>query len=1794
MKKGRAGVFIAIALVVVAFIVFIRSQFTTNFGFLGLLFLVGIIALPLLYHTGCLDSVERRSTDGTNLRIGILDNLYAFFAAVLLLVLGWFCVKTLNNYFYADKHVYRNIDHHAVKFSGIKIAEPRQFVLAGNSRNAFFDDERMNGQATILDVEDSAVVVRLTGFTRPIYFNKINDKKRCTEQNLVNVGSMLSFRDGEHLQMRLNNDSIYDFSIGNLTKDSVEYFISLNGEQPVKSNEDRFMIFGLPMAKLAQNPRFDETNFTGIHIVRNTIYPLVLQDDKIQRYKDVPYSVDIQNFIRNEDRSYVEAIRVGEGEWHSINATTDITIRIPFEQAFVIGYGESGTRPVYFTRTEGRLALKYLLPVYRYFEQTPEKSFNNVCVTTTLSSFMDNIDIMPENILLFDVFSHPDNINNMSPMTLSYVSGPTNQRLQFLYTSHNQRTDTIRAGESFAGTEAPLHRGVEWIASVEDFKETSPYQPTKIKWYVILFALSLSVLLYIGAHSVKDEYSALYNTFTSIEFVAYAVTLFLVTFRWFLLWRTSVFIPVENITYYEFFGIFRNPENGLRLTQMMVLLIVVIFIAKMVLRYKFRLADWSLPGSLWFHSLWGVVSLVLLALCYVWRHSYPCIVIPLPVLIFLFNTILIYKKYGGIYRKDDRDWDNLEFNDPPIQSLFWSVVNSLGISVVLLLIDSGYGILFLTFSLFWFSWLLHEHVTSYLHESVGLMRRNWMVLLLFGVMLALVACYKNIIGIIYYSSVKGAIIMAVAGAFIGFSVFYILNWRNKVTHAVWVIVLSLLFAGSVFGFKQYISNWSQHTAQRIAVHFEDPGKAMREIEDSQTEYRFLQASLNHMIIGEYSRRGENVSLFGEHGYGYFKMQPHSKVGAMWNAQLTDISLVRFVIAEHSPKLPYLIVAFFLMMLVWAVRQPLYRRWTRAVLLQIPLLLMVQSLLIWMATTQRFIFLGQDFPMISINSRLTLVFYFNLIIIWIVVAIYSKVTFVDVYDSQCNPDTMDKGKIQRNSFRYVVAKNDMWKISTIMLICMFMGYVSPKGKSEPTLQLTALMNELSAKIGDVNRLLEDYQNTHHQRTNGRLPQNQSLTNLNSYIKAFNTEMSIDSLFKDFPFGKRIWERYVNKDSKDNNVHQVLHAHLNGKHQLELRLVDYFYNSKLPEMKENEWRGNIVSTNDSVPVTRYDLTEGDLTAYRLPAEWMSDGKEKTIVSCINSQILGSEPNFVMRRGIRSAAAIGNGITLNHPNRDRLNSSIEYLARNVMLNGHRTMFYPMGESLYWIKNFADELKSQKSDIKAEERPADFNSDVRLTLLPDMSNTIFNILRDRGAQYSSVIVANGDGAVWAMPSYDRRYHLNPNDYKHINRMRDSLSLYGAWGGLASRHAFGNQNLMSIPFGPGSSQKPLVWTAVASRVNYRHWADLCIRAYHNNYPTASKGKYNITHFNGMRFLGVKPFAPLLGDENHGRPVTLRGYMRHSSNVYNALMAYIGSFDEAELSRSGMLDIAATHDGQTMFARASENLPYNEYVQRFPLMGVGSSTFSFNRKPVSANQGSSILEQSMHDMFFRNNEDDEIRKDAYSNPANGLLKADPANRHVSFAFVERSHFDTRQGHSEEEFMENAIRSTAIGAQKVWNISPWKMAESYGRMASLNRNLHFNVLRQKERPAYEQFAQLSDGYWNARPEQLKGMSDVVSPSGTAFSVATSLGSAYHNGGNDDSNRVGQYYIYAKTGTIGEGDQHRFGVIIANRDLMKTNAQDLQHVRFVLLYFTFSSASFATYAEVIRQVISTVEFEQYMRQ
>ena len=156
-----------------------------------------------------------------------------------------------------------------------------------------------------------------------------------------------------------------------------------------------------------------------------------------------------------------------------------------------------------------------------------------------------------------------------------------------------------------------------------------------------------------------------------------------------------------------------------------------------------------------------------------------------------------------------------------------------------------------------------------------------------------------------------------------------------------------------------------------------------------------------------------------------------------------------------------------------------------------------------------------------------------------------------------------------------------------------------------------------------------------------------------------------------------------------------------------------------------------------------------------------------------------------------------------------------------------------------------------------------------------------------------------------------------------------------------------------------------------------------------------------------------------------------------------------------------------------------------------------------------------------------------------------------------------------------------------------MAEAYGRMASLNRNLHLNIVKQKKTAPYESFARLTSGYWKARPEQMKGMSDVLID-GTAKKVGNNAVLKITRGVQKSSNHVDGYYLYAKTGTIGKGDNHRFGVIISDTDLATANENDLKQAHYVTLYFTFSdNVHTEAYAKVIRRVMDSTEFKQYMK-
>lgn len=1727
---------------------------TLNFGILGFLFLAVIFALTLLYHHRQLAEARRGFFSLMNVKFSVV-------AALMLLLLGFLSIYTLNNYFYADKHVYRNADHHALRLDGITIGNPRGFLLAEASNRAFFDDERMGGSVTVESGEcTDSIQLKLTNFTRTLFLNQYNAEGRCIQRSLLNGHSLLRFGEQDTLFLRTRNGGVYRFFLQTVSQDSVNYHLVLPNGSDCLTDEHRFLTQGLPLSTLTQGTFNAGADFSDLHIVRTNMHMQVRKDQRISIYRNVDFAVEVLNTTHSADDNYVTDARTSHTQWRSLRQTGVKMLNVPLGAFFSLGYGSGSTQPVCFARhgAEGdSLELLFKMPGYHYLTQLPDEEESSISVRTSMLRGNDDLSELPENIILFDLFAHADNINSMNPLTLSFVSGSTTEQMEFNYTLGNadasrnaEASEMVAlAGDRIEGVKATAsHHGVEWLLSVENLKDTAPWSPFGIKLRMALFIIMLALLmLWGGATNMTTKGAARRNLFTTVEFVAYAVTIYLVAFRWFLLWRTSVFPPVEDVSYYEFYGLFRNTSNGNWLTLMMIALVAVVAVGKvLIFRRRVRTKEssitfgdtvtsvlnridrpWLVPAL-----LLAVSAVVFVLSRWVFRGT-PILRISLPVFAYLAFTAVIDRWLSPCphFRLEDRNRQrDFWLRNTPLHLIMAHVATAGLFAAMLLVIDSGYGILFLTFSVFWTLWMLQQHVGYYMW------REHWRVGVIFMLLLVmgwLIYKYKDIIGFAdQHDAIVVLAVMGVAGLAIGFVISWILLGpispanpttpaKPKGRRATMYIVLSLAFALAFmlggWGFRHYLKDGGEHTAQRIAVHFSEPDDVMEKITDDATEYRYLQAALNHSIIGQYTDRGDNVRLFFEGGHGYFKMQPHSKVGALWNAQLTDISLVRFVISEHSERLPLVLIGFFLLMLVAAARQPLYHRWARSLLIQIPLLLFVHSLLIWMATTQRFIFLGQDFPMISINSRLTLVYYFGLVGIWLLVALYEKRNFYKLYTTDADgraqnddaADPLDSHTLQLsphtphtpNYWRFTIARTDARRAFVALLLCMIGAAFASRGTTDNSLELTRLMNQLTQRVGTINKLLRAYQD----ETPIRLQHDMS-----GALSAFNRQENIDSLFADYPFGQRLWHHYLERDSRNNNSHLILHTHLNREGKIVLGTVNKFHNPTLPVPIEKQWRGSIVGT---------------------------DGR--------------------------------------------------YLARNVMLNGHRAFFFPQGNSLFWLRNLTAELLYQNSDQYANNE----DEDVVLTLSPMLTDTIYSRLSAASAARSSVIVATGRGDVLALVDYDREFGFDPNDSHRIERFTDSLYMNGMMGSELERRAFGNKNLMRIQRGPGSTQKPLTWSAVAARVDLP-WNTLYIAPYEGKIAHADGTHFTMSHFNGMPFLQRHPFVPRTDDENYGQQLSVRGYMTHSSNVYNALMAYIGSFPARQLDNPDFLIPSAQHDGTTLLSKVSpsEIARTSDYRMRFPLIKSNGQMLSLN-KPIDSNdQPGCLFQEAMEEMFLGEDDNDDASDSVVASLGSQLSIR---KRLSSYAYVERSCLMNRQGPNTRLLMEYAVRSTAIGAQNIWEVTPWKMAEAYGRMASLNAAFRLHVFA-GDSFDYEPFAHLTAGYRDARPQQMLGMSDVLS-SGTGKRMKTKLD--VQSDDDERSNRVGRYYIYAKTGTISanrhEGDKHRLGVIIADHDLATTPIDDLDAVRYVVLYFTMDSkGQWDTYVQVIKDVMASHEFLTYM--
>lgn len=1894
-----------LALACIASIIYLARNMSIGFVLLSV---VAILAMIVIYWS----SHSKNGRCSTKKQRNV--------SRICLLVVGIVALLSMGRYFYpSSTNVYSNNDHHALALEGLETGASRM-LLAADSRDALFDNRSIAGSIALEDINtaDSTATLVLDGAGIPVYrFPNAKSKgfkrlvRRITGKKTVNYYELLEGQNNLHVFNPNENLELIGADNQSVATIHIEYHKVLDKWYKPKKWQ---AIYTLSSTAADSAIHTDTSAFTNI-ICKNyslaAIFPSVGtiggidlskvslvrsrvptdNDKKPAESKDFPFIVSYEN------GSGLTALRSGNTVT-PIGRTARTTIPLDGRR-LSIGLNREIPEFRLDADTTGLLRVRFALPHYRYLsteslDGDASDGFAFMVASTLIDENGDVNSQHAENILLYDMFDHPDNIYQMRPIYLYFQRGSTRTPLNVTFMdSDGVTTATAHAGE-------PIPRiatasGTHWIISLDNFKDPTLQRPQGIKppmpakrmmvWVAVVVLMSLLLL------SINDKY---YNfddgggdtpqRHTYLEPMVYIILIVLLSIRLMLIWRVSVFPPVTGIDLGQFNSWRTASEimSGiLSLPSCIMLTMIVLFVIKIrfhIIRKQGKKAaaspyeiqieidSWSHEASvisndpvfhrreetsgetdfrkLWhqlipisdkkklrqltaFYAGWVIVAL------FSWIASHPIFHVGIPVLYYFMFDQFIHRTMAS--RASDTGNNSYAY--------FWhALANNLIAFVAIIVGDGGYGIIFLAFSVLVVSLRLIDLYGKNPHElnkKDGKKRgiRFLGVLILAAIAITLLCVLRPVFSTIYTNNWLAILLAIVIMAGVGTLTAWTIGGMTKDYRRSSLIIVAALALLSGFAVKLMPGLAGDHTAKRVLVLADDPSKVLGNTSSKWDTQKFFEASLNDWVLEEYEERGREIpALVGEHGAGYFKLQPHSQVGVSWMTQLTDLSVSRFLIAEQSAALPVVLVLMFALLTLFSLTFPADRRWARSLIVQIPLLLTVQSLLVWMAVTRRFFFVGQDFPMISIISKVNTLMCFIGFLTLVLTAMSERFNqgleahHRNNKNEECN-NILNGTRTKPDGSNTVLGFIKNWGIVEsvfILLAGVIILTFNHKGGryTDSTYDVAECAAETYHLIADENRnsverLFRQYQDTLASNSNQR-----DITRLGSHadiVRQFCGAMHytpgdtlssspICEVFRSDNqyghFAQATFDQYLEKQLEQNDINNIIYVvkrRYNDTTNTDIEHVRYtfdvtirYFQQHLPTRLDNTWHGSVVAyapVNDSLPA-RHTLRGTHI--YTLPDAWTREHSLIVRPSTSNLSVMG---RFAPRR-LNSGEAynLTRGETLhgaNAPDLTRYGSG-NYLAQNVIINSRAEFIYPLQSRLYWANPLAVQLRGYMNrklskETDKEKRRQIITDPVHLTLSTTLTNNIYRALDNSNAIGAvAVAVADGNGHVRALVDHKpRHYTLNPNDARRIQQVEDSLKREGMLNrGHEAERFFGNKAILWLDNGPGSSQKPLVWSAVTSQYPDWGWNDLQLARINNELVERDGNRYVFSKWAGGRV--KKPrFRPLIGDEGSGTSnVDVQFFMRQSSNLYNAMMAHIGSFTRQELDNASAMFQPRRAEWTTNPNTPHNREFYNDSV--FPLIIRNGRYCSFASPMDSEHAGSrqSLLPTGLEVNFGLPSE--RVSVDIETQQAFHPM-LDTGRRVGYYAFPQASFFNSSERGKDPTT--EGVKMTAIGKHSVWLVSPLKMAEMYGRMISFNRNYRLTIDAGSPAPP---FAPLSiDGnannYLAMRNAQfIRGLSEVFTGGGTAANVYNQI-----------RNNLGHYHIYGKTGTIDgkengrDIEDHLLAVVITDRDIRQLRTPDeFANLRFYVIYiadFHHSKRWQANDAAIINAVLQSTEFQQYMQ-
>ncbi|RYU92886.1 hypothetical protein [Emticicia agri] len=1732
-----------------------------------------------------------------------------------------------------SKPYFNNADHHALSNAGVAFRQ--NLVLSTNEKQSSANGLWSNESGTFKARQNSEgrFVLSFDKYFEPVFSRKLS------EENFRPVNAI--FPTPVQNSFAMGNDSISLVCKSIETKD--EGFLFKKKLRKIYHFSIRCSAKSILRQLNMLSTYEDEIEVKDLPIEKGkSFYSLLIENDNFTSGKAQSKQV-LERILQTTGEVYLLAIPKATGEEKSMTIfptadffknrfvlSIDGTRQLPELQSttsidagdkFFVGFYNA--RKQYFfsvldknlyPKSQKTAVLNFDFP--QYFVLSAQK--DRAEIGTRQIRFLDNHYTQLLNSSLKEGFLFHEDLrnarSNVFSGTMIYTLNPTGVAFSGEVTdnfTNDQQSETFEKRFSLHSQNDEY----EWLFQIRDFSDNGFALNHNLLYLSVLFLLFVFTLLFNANHGLER-----------IEAVIYTVVYALLTYRFILLWRVATFPPLENINKYElettlirFDFSFINFTMALPLTFILPAVFIILLNIYRFQKDNFSKllakTQYSQQKYLYYHvQVLGVCGALLMLTGYDLITRIAGVFIPLVAYLFFSAKTNQHTHEQAFVPEPSR----AKFLNYLHQFYYYLTANNefyltLATFAFFAVFDRGFAVLFLLFLLLKnvFTNFLRKPYTAKAGSRFSMFWKPdnyWIYGSLSFIVYVLFIGYKPLF---HQILIHRDILLIITIVLILVYVYLANNkYKNRflATGAVMIALLLIPFTKTYI--DAFVDDQLKNVVHRASLIYQPVDELISENNyDSFRERKIVETAEGQWFINSYLNKTRNESK-------RIDFKPHFNRGVNYSTQTRDVVVPRYIIAEFGNWIIiWILVVLAMPMIFYLIAYQLYQKGKNGEISFAPasysgsialILVFTLGFFVWLASTNRFVFFGQDFPFLSLTSKLSLLLPLTLFFIPL---LYQPV----------------ERKIKAISPTFDFSRMGIFFVIIIIFLLLSgrsnnlqeTNFQISLKKTEETVntRLNTLLNNIQDTLKIDNRAAFNQTN--------RIPQDLSriltiLLNSKEYKELYEQSdkysRSILDILRDNPATAFKQDSPIYLRFDDDRYQSVYNKHL----YLELP----------PYEDRIVWKGNLYQENlDSLqypvlriynqPVTGRALPYfagsegGTLKVAVLPDTWFAHATaplalmnlENTvkrtpaaidIVSSRNEEILSQQVSgFVNKLSLDEIAKVSEGkshflVSYAHDN------NYAFMA-SYWVNGKQRMVYPMADRLFWVYHYAHALKSAYTADSLLQNDATITLDYKLN--KEVGDTIVRAYSSKFNKINNfkfaVMAADGDGKIRLMQDFVKnRTMIDPNNAQAIDKMNQRYFFFS--NNKNERDQWGNTNLLHLAYGPGSSIKPLVFASLASGLN-AGWENLILRASNQFEIKPGDTKASVGQYAGYKLPQKKGWIDEHGE--HLGNIDAVEYLRQSSNFYHSVLMFLGSYHRNDFKLNDTYRIQhllsrQLNDPDNQFpAIEMGGVPYRLRSfkdKAWPKSSRDETTYFGNEKSLLAegldrNLGLIVEDVDKTDFNIKdrgrvNYADTTVYETLYKQQLGGFL----------WSFPEQSFFiqaERKHPNKLTNFF-NGLKNPTLGGTP-YNVTPLKMTEMYGKLFSQNKDYQlFLTSREKQNSGWKvDSATWKNGFNDfLKDNVVKGMEQVMT-SGTAAALF---------GG---SNLYKGYYFYGKTGTIKEGEQNdskRLALVISKNNLMET---PLRQNKFYTVYFTANEANnqeWATYRIIIDRILASESFKNYMKE